>query len=224
MNTTLLAKESSQLTKILEVMNENQQTGRTLIIMDVQNDFCPGGALAVEDGDAVVAEINRISPDYDIVIMTQDWHPANHVSFAANQPGKDPFETMELPYGEQVLWPVHCVQQTPGAEFHRELDTSGAQLVIRKGFRSGIDSYSAFFENDHTTSTGLCGYLQNRLVTSVDLVWLATDYCVAWSAIDAVNLGFETTVILPGCRAIDLDGSLDRQIEAMKNAGVGIVD
>ncbi len=191
-----------------------------LIIVDVQNDFCPGGALAVADGDAIVPEINLLSHQYTNIVLTQDWHPRDHASFAANQAGKVPFQTITLEYGEQTLWPVHCVQNTPGAAFHPALDTSRAQLIVRKGFRAGVDSYSAFFENDHTTATGLSGYLRDRRIQKIVLVGLATDYCVAWSAMDAISLGFEATVILSACRAIDLDGSLDRQIREMNDGGV----
>ena len=191
-----------------------------LIIVDVQNDFCPGGALAVADGDAIIPEINLLSRQYTNIVLTQDWHPLDHASFAANQTGKAPFQAIMLDYGEQTLWPVHCVQNTPGAAFHPALDTSRAQLIVRKGFRAGIDSYSAFFENDHTTATGLNGYLRDRGIQNIALVGLATDYCVAWSALDAVSLGFETTVVLSACRAIDLEGSLARQIRKMNDGGV----
>ncbi len=172
------------------------------------------------DGDAIIPEINLLSRQYTNIVLTQDWHPPDHVSFAANQAGKAPFQTIMLDYGEQTLWPVHCVQNTPGAAFHPALDTSRAQLIVRKGFRAGIDSYSAFFENDHTTATGLNGYLRDRGIQGITLVGLATDYCVAWSALDAVSLGFETTVILSACRAIDLEGSLARQIRKMNDGGV----
>lgn len=191
-----------------------------LVVIDVQNDFCPGGALAVDRGDEVVPEINRIMRDFPVRVFTQDWHPVGHGSFASSHDGRAPFETVEMPYGPQVLWPDHCVQGTDGAEFHEDLYTEPAQMVLRKGFRTGIDSYSAFFENDKTTATGLEGYLRGRGVTSVTLVGLATDYCVAWSALDAVRLGFETRVKLSACRAIDLDGSLDRALAEMAAAGV----
>lgn len=193
-----------------------------LLIIDVQNDFCPGGALAVDNGDAVVAPINAMSAQFANVILTQDWHPPEHVSFAANQPGRSPFETMPLPYGEQVLWPTHCVQGTDGAAFHAGLRHERAQLVVRKGFRPEVDSYSAFFENDHSTATGLHGYLQDRGIRRVVLTGLATDFCVAWSAIDAAGLGLDATVVLSACAAIDLDGSLEAQLRAMKDAGVKV--
>jgi len=195
-------------------------THDSLVVIDVQNDFCPGGALAVADGDAVVTEINRILRDFPVRVLTQDWHPVGHSSFASSHAGAAPFETVQMPYGAQVLWPDHCVQGSDGAEFHEGLHTEPAQMVIRKGFRSEIDSYSAFFENDKTTPTGLEGYLRGREVSRVTLAGLATDYCVAWSAIDAVRLGFETRVKLSACRAIDLDGSLERALAEMQAAGV----
>ena len=191
-----------------------------LVVIDVQNDFCPGGTLAVTDGDAVVPEINRIMRDFPVRVFTQDWHPVGHGSFASSHAGAAPFETIQMPYGSQVLWPDHCVQGTDGAEFHEDLHTEPAQIVLRKGFRSEIDSYSAFFENDQTTPTGLDGYLRARGVSRVTLVGLATDYCVAWSALDAARLGFETRVKLSACRAIDLDGSLDKALADMRAAGV----
>ena len=195
-----------------------------LLIIDVQNDFCPGGALAVVGGDAVVAPINAMSARFANVILTQDWHPPEHVSFAGNQPGKSPFETVRLPYGEQTLWPAHCVQGSAGAEFHPALQRERAQLVVRKGFRAAIDSYSAFFENDHSTATGLHGYLRDRGISRLVLAGLATDFCVAWSAIDAAALGLDVTVVLSACAAIDLDGSLDAQLRAMREAGVAVED
>lgn len=179
-----------------------------LIVIDVQNDFCPGGALAVADGDAVVPVANRMMQHFDHVVLTQDWHPADHSSFAANNPGHDPFSLIDMPYGPQVLWPVHCVQGSTGAAFHKDLETDRAGLIIRKGYRSKIDSYSAFFENDHATTTGLAGYLRERAVEQLIMVGLATDFCVRFSAVDAAKLGFQVTVMEDGCRAIDLDGSL----------------
>ncbi len=193
-----------------------------LIVIDVQNDFCPGGALAVAEGDQIIPRINGLMDSFATVVLTQDWHPANHASFAANHPGAAPFSLTEMPYGPQVLWPTHCVQGTPGAAFHAALRTDPAQLVIRKGFRSQIDSYSAFFENDKTTATGLDGYLRNRGVTSVTLVGLATDYCVAYSALDAARLGFRVTVLDGACRAIDLNGSLAAARDQMRAAGVAL--
>jgi nicotinamidase/pyrazinamidase len=193
-----------------------------LIVIDVQNDFCPGGALAVADGDQIIPRINGMMGEYQTVVLTQDWHPLDHASFAANHPGAAAFSLTEMPYGPQVLWPVHCVQGTAGAAFHAALQTDPAQLVIRKGFRPGIDSYSAFFENDRTTPTGLEGYLRSREVTSVTLVGLATDFCVAYSALDAARLGFAATVLQGACRAIDLNGSLTGAMAQMQAAGVQV--
>jgi nicotinamidase/pyrazinamidase len=194
-----------------------------LIVIDLQLDFCPGGALAVQGGDQIVPQVNALMDEFSVVVLTQDWHPAGHASFAANHPGAAPFSLTEMPYGPQVLWPVHCVQGTPGAGFHPDLRTDPAQLVLRKGFRPGIDSYSAFFENDRTTPTGLEGYLRSREVTAITLVGLATDYCVAYSALDAVRLGFATTVILEASRAIDLNGSLSDARTLMQKAGVALI-
>lgn len=190
-----------------------------LLVIDVQNDFCPGGALAVPAGDEVVAPINAMMDVFDTVILTQDWHPAGHQSFASAHPGKAPYETVTLPYGPQVLWPDHCVQGTEGAAFHPELRTDG-DLIIRKGFRSAIDSYSAFFENDQETVTGLHGYLSERGITQLTLVGLATDFCVSFSALDARKLGYEVTVGLSACRGIDLDGSLEASLTYMRGSGV----
>lgn len=195
-----------------------------LIVVDVQNDFCPGGALAVPDGDAVVPIVNHISGRFAHRVLTQDWHPADHTSFAAAHPGKAPFQTTGMPYGTQVLWPVHCVQGSAGAAFHPDLALDGAELIIRKGFRATIDSYSAFFENDRTTPTGLAGYLRERDFQRVVLVGLATDFCVAYSAIDARRHGFDTTVLLDGCRAIDLNGSLEVAMNDMLAAGVRLIE
>ena len=193
-----------------------------LIVIDVQNDFCPGGALAVTGGDEIISRINGLMTEFSAVVLTQDWHPANHASFAANHPGAQPFTLIQMPYGPQVLWPVHCVQGTEGAEFHKALRTDPAQLVVRKGFRPEIDSYSAFFENDHVTPTGLEGYLRSRGVTAVTLVGLATDYCVAYSALDAARLGFKATVLEGATRAIDLNGSLEEARDKMRAAGVAL--
>ncbi len=195
-----------------------------IVVIDVQNDFCPGGALAVENGDEVVCAINRIVRNYPVRVFTQDWHTTGHGSFASAHPGKAPFEVIEMPYGPQVLWPDHCVQGTDGADFHEDLQVETAQMILRKGFRSEIDSYSAFFENDHETPTGLEGYLRERGVEKVTFAGLATDYCVAWSALDAVRLGFGVTVRLDACRAIDLDGSLARALAEMEAAGVRLID
>ena len=195
-------------------------TDTALIVIDVQNDFCPGGALAVEGGDQIVPGINALMAQFASVILTQDWHPGDHSSFASQHDGLNPFELTQMPYGPQVLWPDHCVQGTDGAAFHAGLNTDRADLVIRKGFRPAIDSYSAFFENDQTTPTGLEGYLRTRALKKLTMVGLATDFCVNYSAVDAAKLGFEVTVIKDLCRAIDLDGSLATAKEAMQNVGV----
>ena len=191
-----------------------------LLIIDVQNDFCPGGALAVAEGDATVAVINRLSQRFGHVAVTQDWHPSGHSSFASSHPGSSAFETVAMPYGPQTLWPDHCVQGTSGAALHPLLSTERAELIIRKGFRPEIDSYSAFFENDQRTPTGLAGYLRERGLKKIFLVGLATDYCVHYSAVDARRLGFDTVVIEAGCRAIDLNGSLAAAWTSMQEAGV----
>ncbi|WP_050605132.1 bifunctional nicotinamidase/pyrazinamidase [Ruegeria sp. 6PALISEP08] len=190
-----------------------------LIVIDVQNDFCPGGALATAGGDEIVAPINAMMDEFDAVILTQDWHPAGHSSFASAHKGKNPFDLIDMPYGPQVLWPDHCIQGTQGAAFHPDLRTDG-DLILRKGFRSAIDSYSAFFENDHKTSTGLKGYLENRGITRLTMAGLATDFCVHYSAVDAARLGFDVTVRIDACRAIDMDGSLVTAEHAMRGAGV----
>ena len=191
-----------------------------LIVIDMQNDFCPGGALAVAGGDEIVAPINAMMGDFDAVVLTQDWHPADHASFADNHPGAAPFSLMQMPYGPQVLWPRHCVQGSDGAAFHRDLLVDRADLIMRKGFRPQIDSYSAFFENDHDTPTGLAGYLRERGLDRLTFVGLAHDFCVAWSAIDAAKLGFTVRVIEGATRAIDLDGSRDKARADMRAAGV----
>lgn len=191
-----------------------------LLVIDVQPDFLPGGALAVPDGDAVIAPINALGKKFKHVVLTQDWHPAGHISFATSHPGKEPFATTALDYGTQVLWPEHCIQGTPDADLSPHLDLPHAQLVIRKGYRPGIDSYSAFREADRKTSTGLAGYLRERGFTRVFLCGVATDYCVAWSAIDAREAGFEAVVVEDACRAIDRDGSLERAWGDMAAAGV----
>ena len=206
-------------------MSEPITLGRddVLLVVDVQNDFCPGGALAVTDGDAVVPLANRLGRTFPHVLLTQDWHPPGHQSFASAHPGRRPFETIQAAYGAQTLWPDHCVQGTEGAAFHPELDLTQAELIIRKGFRPEIDSYSAFFENDRKTATGLGGYLRQRGFTRVFLVGLATDYCVHYSAVDAVGEGFQAVVIEDACRAIDLDGSLAEARENMAKAGVSFI-
>lgn len=191
-----------------------------LLVIDMQNDFCPGGALAVQDGDKIVRGINAMMPDFDAVILTQDWHPAGHSSFASSHADKAPYDMTEMPYGRQVLWPDHCVQGSKGAEFHRDLNQDWADLILRKGFNPAIDSYSAFFENDHETPTGLDGYLRTRGISTLTLVGLALDFCVNFSAVDAAGLGFDVTVHRDLTRAIDLNGSLDNAMTAMSNAGV----
>jgi nicotinamidase/pyrazinamidase len=191
-----------------------------LLIVDVQNDFCPGGALAVPEGDAIVPTINRLAYSFAHVILTQDWHPPGHASFANSHPGKRPFDTIEVSYGAQILWPEHCVQGTRGAAFHPKLDVPHAELVLRKGFRKSIDSYSAFRENDRSTATGLAGYLRERGFRRITLCGLATDFCVAFSAIDGREAGFDVALATSACRGIDNDGSLDRAMRSMSEAGV----
>mgnify|MGYP000303410415 CR=1 FL=1 len=191
-----------------------------LIVIDVQNDFCPGGALAVPEGDLIVPQINALMDEAEAVILTQDWHPAGHSSFASSHLGHAPYEMIDMPYGRQVLWPDHCIQGTDGAAFHPDLNTDRADMIVRKGYRPGIDSYSAFFENDQVTPTGLEGYLSTRGIEHVTLVGLATDFCVNFSAVDAAKLGFDVTVRMDMCRAIDLDGSLDAARKGMIAAGV----
>jgi nicotinamidase/pyrazinamidase len=195
---------------------------RALIVVDVQNDFCPGGALAVAGGDEIVAPINNRMADFDAVILTQDWHPAGHSSFASSHQAAE-FSTTEMPYGSQVLWPDHCVQGSIGAAFHKDLDIDRADLILRKGYRPGIDSYSAFFENDRRTATGLEGYLKTRGVFDVTFVGLATDYCVAYSSLDAARLGFAVSVDTALCRAIDMGGSLDQARSDMVAAKVSLL-
>lgn len=190
-----------------------------LLVIDVQNDFCPGGALAVADGDGIVGGINAIMGQFDAVILSQDWHPAGHSSFASTHAGKAPFNEIEMPYGPQMLWPDHCIQGTDGAAFHPVLATDRADMVIRKGYNPAIDSYSAFFENDHTTPTGLEGYLHTRGITQVTLAGLALDYCVNFTAVDAAQLGFKVNVRTDLCRAI-ADATLQQARAAMQGAGV----
>jgi nicotinamidase/pyrazinamidase len=195
-----------------------------LIVIDVQNDFCPGGALAVAHGDAVIDVIHQVAPRFEHIVLTQDWHPQRHSSFASSYAGKQPFEQVELGYGTQVLWPDHCVQGSRGAEFHRALRLPQAELILRKGFRRAIDSYSAFFENDRRTATGLAGYLKERGLTRVFLAGLAYDYCVGYSALDARRLGLAAVVIRDACRAIDLDGSVAKIESEFAKAGVALVE
>ena len=194
------------------------------LAIDVQNDFSTGGALAVPDGDAVVAPVNALMALFSHVVATQDWHPAGHASFAASHPGAAPFSVVEMPYGRQTLWPVHCVQGTPGAGFHPGFALDRATAIVRKGWRAQVDSYSAFFENDRKTPTGLNGLVRERGVTRVFLAGLATDFCVSFSALDARRLGFEVFVVLDACRAIDLDGSLSAAREAWRAEGIAVVE
>jgi nicotinamidase/pyrazinamidase len=195
-----------------------------LLVIDLQNDFCPGGALAVADGDSVIEVIHLVAPKFDHIVVTQDWHTPGHSSFASAHPGRSPFESIELEYGAQTLWPDHCVQGTPGAELHPSLHLPRVELILRKGFRPQIDSYSAFFENDRTTATGLAGYLHERRLTRVFLVGLAYDYCVGYSALDARRMGFAATVIGDACRAIDIGGSIATREAEFAEAGVALVE
>lgn len=197
---------------------------KALVVIDPQNDFCPGGALAVAEGDSIMQPINEMMGAFDLVILTQDWHPQGHSSFASSHDGAVPFSLTDMPYGPQVLWPDHCIQGSDGAAFHPALDTMRADVVIRKGSNPAVDSYSAFFENDKATATGLAGLLRDRGCEELTMVGLATDYCVAWSALDGVANGFRVEVRLPTCRAIDLDGSLDRSLADMRAAGVTLVE
>jgi nicotinamidase/pyrazinamidase len=191
-----------------------------LLVVDLQNDFCPGGALAVPEGDAIVPVVNALVARAPHVVQTQDWHPRGHVSLASSHPGTKPFDVVRLAYGEQILWPDHCFPGTWGAAFREDLDTSRTELVLRKGFHSAVDSYSAFFENDHATPTGLHGYLAERGLRHLVICGLATDFCVAWSAGDARRLGYPVTVVTDAVRGIDLGGSLARAWDAMRDAGV----
>jgi nicotinamidase/pyrazinamidase len=194
-----------------------------LFIVDVQNDFCPGGALAVPRGDQIVPAVNRLAAEFAHVILTQDWHPHGHASFASSHPGKQALDTIDLSYGQQILWPDHCVQGTRGAAFHPDLEVPHAELVLRKGFRTAIDSYSAFLENDHRTPTGLAGYLRERRFERITLCGLATDFCVFYSALDGRQAGFAVTVVTDACRGIDVDGSLSQAMRSMNEAGVTIL-
>ncbi len=204
-------------------MNTVHRDDHVLLVVDPQNDFCPGGALAVPGGDEIVPVVNRLAADFAHVVVTQDWHPPGHASFASTYPGRQPYDTIDLDYGPQILWPDHCVQDTEGARFHPRLDLPRAELVIRKGFHPGIDSYSAFRENDRKTPTGLAGYLRERGLGRVTIAGLATDFCVLYSALDAREAGFETAVALAACRGIDIDGSVEKALAAMKRAGVALV-
>lgn len=191
-----------------------------LIIVDVQNGFTPNGNLAVAHSDEIIPSINQLAKYFKNIVLTQDWHPDNHISFAENHAGKLAYETIELDYGTQVLWPSHCVQGTPDADFHPDLEITTAQLIVRKGFHSQIDSYSAFMEADHKTSTGLAGYLRERGIDTVYMVGIATDFCVAWTAIDASKLGFQSYVIADATKGIDLNGSLQHAWQEMLASGV----
>lgn len=191
-----------------------------LIVVDVQNDFCPQGALAVPSGDDIIPLINTLMPQFSHIILTQDWHPSNHISFADNHADKAPYDTIDLPYGEQILWARHCVQGSQGADFHQDLHTNHAQLIIRKGHHADIDSYSGFLEADRTTLTGLSGYLHTHNIKRVFVVGLATDFCVAWTAIDAVHFGFETFVIEDACRGINANHSLEKAWATMLEWGI----
>ncbi|EPF81782.1 bifunctional nicotinamidase/pyrazinamidase [Acinetobacter rudis] len=197
-----------------------ERQGSALIVVDVQNGFCPGGNLAVANANEIIPNINKIAHSFEHIILTQDWHPQDHISFASQHPKHQTFELIELSYGTQVLWPDHCVQGTPDAEFHPDLDIPQAQLIIRKGWRQHLDSYSAFIEADHKTSTGLAAYLHAHQITTVYIVGIATDFCVAWTAIDACKLGFECFVIADACRAIDHNGSLQHAWQNMHQHGV----
>jgi len=194
-----------------------------LIVIDVQNDFCPGGALAVADGDAIVPAVNTLIAQFEHVVLTQDWHPAGHLSFASTHPGHQPYQRITLPYGEQTLWPDHCIAGQWGAQFHPALHTDKAALILRKGRHPGIDSYSAFFENDRTTTTGLSAYLRECGIDTLTFCGLATDFCVAWSALDAVRLGFKARVALTACRGIDLDGSLASALQNLRAQDVDVI-
>lgn len=196
---------------------------KALLLVDIQNDFCPGGALAVPDGDSIIPTVNKLIEKFDVIIQTQDWHPAGHHSFASSHNGNEPFDTVELDYGTQVLWPDHCVQGSNGAEFHPELNTLKSQVIIRKGFRKAIDSYSTFFENDQKTSTGLRGYLNQRGITDIYTAGLATDFCVKWSILDGIDEGFNMHIIEDAVEGIDLKGSLDEAWKEMRDKGVNVV-
>ena len=195
-----------------------------LIVIDVQNDFCPGGALAVPRGDEVIAPIHRVSDLFEHIVLTQDWHPSNHASFAASHPGKKPYDSIRLAYGTQTLWPPHCVQDTRGADFHPALGLTRAELILRKGFRPQIDSYSVFFENDRSTPTGLAGYLRDRGLARAFLAGLAYDYCVGYSALDARRLGLHAFVLRDACRAIGLNGSVAAMDAEFAKVGVNVID
>lgn len=194
-----------------------------LLVVDVQNDFCPGGALSVPRGDELVPVVNRLAQRFPHVVLTQDWHPPGHLSFASSHPGRKPYDAITVSYGTQILWPDHCVQDTPGAQFHTDLHIARAELVLRKGYRSDIDSYSAFYENDRRTPTGLAGYLRERAFTRIFIAGLAFDFCVRYSAQDALREGFTVVVIEDACRGIDVDGSVAATRRDFAAAGVTIM-
>lgn len=196
---------------------------RALLIADVQNDFCPDGALAVPEGDEIIPTVNELTEHFDHVVLTQDWHPPGHESFASSHPDHEPYDVIEVDYGEQILWPDHCVQGSKGAEFHPNFNIDPAELIIRKGYHPDIDSYSAFYENDRETPTGLTGYLRERGIDTLYVGGLAADFCVKWSALDGRKEGFEVYVIEDATRGIDQDGSLEQAWEEMNEAGVQIV-
>ncbi|HKL14881.1 MAG TPA: bifunctional nicotinamidase/pyrazinamidase [Balneolaceae bacterium] len=196
---------------------------KALLIVDLQNDFCEGGALEVPGGSSIVPTVNTLIDSFDAVIQTQDWHPSGHASFASHHEGKNPYDTIEMDYGTQVLWPDHCVRGSKGAEFHPDLNTTKSQVIIRKGFRPEIDSYSAFFENDHKTKTGLTGYLKTRGITDLYMVGLATDFCVKWSVTDGLKEGFNVFIVEDAVKGIDIDGSVNEAWDEMKSEGVSIV-
>ena len=196
---------------------------RALLVVDVQYDFCPGGSLPVPEGDTIIPLINALSARFDRVILTQDWHPPGHSSFASSHPGRQPYDTVTMRYGEQILWPDHCVQGSRGADLHEDLETDRAELIIRKGFRKEIDSYSAFFENDHETVTGLAGYLRERGIDTLYIAGLATDFCVHWSAVDGRKLGFNVFVVEDASRGIDANGSMNRALENIRASGAELI-
>ena len=202
----------------------NFEKNCSLIIIDLQNDFCPGGSLAVNEGNEIIKKINSLQTMFSSIVLTQDWHPLDHLSFASNQYNKAPFETLEMYYGTQILWPNHCLQGTFGAKFHQDLDTSKANIIIRKGYRKQIDSYSAFYENDKNTMTGLDGFLKQNHIKKVYLCGLALDFCVYYSAIDAKSLGYETHVILNATKAIDLDRSKNKSLKDMESKNISLID
>ena len=209
----LNAHKATTDSKVSRVINNNKDA---LIIVDVQNDFCPGGSLAVKNGDKIINQINNIQKYFNYIILTQDWHPEDHTSFSTTNPEKKIFSTKKMPYGDQVIWPPHCVIGTKGAEFHKNLNTNKANFIIRKGFRKEIDSYSGFYENDRSTSTGLDGILENLKIERVFVVGLALDFCVQFTAIDSVNLGYETFVIEDATLPVDIGNSVEETLENFK--------